>query len=160
MSMSPIYDMVLGAAQGTLGKVFDRLAALIPAGEKEKQDMLLELRAQALDAARVDLALKLQEDQQFRDFMLAYEGKANEVPRGVVTLRSTVRPVLSYLLIISTAWLVWNHRPIPQELYWLDMLCLSFWFGERALKSILPGLTGLTGAFKGLPAAGKEGGGE
>jgi hypothetical protein len=135
--MNPIFDAVSAAAGATLGKVFDRAAALIPPGEAEKQQMALQMRQEAVAEAQAEIRLALEEDQSLRGFMLSYEGASKDMPRGIQVLRASVRPILSYLLVTSTAWLVWNGRAIPTELHQLDLLCLAFWFGERAVTNYL-----------------------
>ena len=135
--MNPVYDAVVAAAGQTVGKVFDKLAGLIPAGDEEKARLRLEAERLAQEVAATETALRLQEDKQFRDFVLGYEGKASEMPPAIQVLRASVRPLLSYLLIITTAWLIWMGREIPTELHQLDLLCLGFWFGERAVRNYI-----------------------
>ncbi len=135
--MNPIYDVVRGAAAETVGKVFSRLSDLIPAGAEKRAELEAKARELALEEARTQAALALQEDDSLRGFMLAYEGRAETLPLAVQVLRASVRPILSYLLVASTAWLVWNGRAIPVELHQLDLLCLAFWFGERAVRGFL-----------------------
>lgn len=81
--------------------------------------------------------LAMAEDSQLRQFMLEYEGRAKDLPRSMQILRASVRPLLTYLLIGTTAWLVWNGQEIPTMLFQLDMLCAGFWFGERAVRNYI-----------------------
>jgi hypothetical protein len=135
--VNPIFDAVSAAAGQTVGKVFDRLAGLIPAGEEEKAKLRLEAEKMAADMAAAETAQRFQEDESFRNFVLGYEGKAEAMPPAIQILRSSVRPLLSYLLVTTTAWLVWHGQPIPTELHQLDLLCLAFWFGERAVRNYI-----------------------
>jgi hypothetical protein len=145
MSMSPIFDAVSAAAGATLGKVFDRAAALIPPGEAEKQQLALQMRQEVVAEAQAEMKQTLAEDQSLRDFMLSYEGASKDMPRSIQILRSSVRPVLSYVLVGTTAWLVWCGKVIPTELHQLDLLCLAFWFGERAVTNYLRAKQGTQG---------------
>ena len=79
----------------------------------------------------------MSENSEFNKFMLDYEGAAKDLPKAIQVLRASVRPLLTYLLIGTTVWLVWGGKEIPTMLYQLDMLCCIFWFGERAVKNVL-----------------------
>lgn len=94
--------------------------------EHAKTQMVLALQQQALS-----------EDSDFRHFMLAYEGAAKDLPKSMQILRSSVRPILTYLLVGTTLWLVWQGSPIPTTLRQLDLLACGFWFGEKAVKNVL-----------------------
>lgn len=127
--------MLAGLAEGIglvsklAGRVVDRV---LPETMSEKERSELALRAE-----QVAQELALEEEQLFRGFVLDYEGRAEALPVAVQVLRASVRPLLSYLLVISTAWLVWHGREIPAQLHQLDLLCLGFWFGERAVRNYL-----------------------
>lgn len=96
--------------------------------EDEKLKFELELEKFKHEAMTEAQSLMLNSD---------FFGKLNELPKPMQYLRSSVRPLLTYLLIATTAWLVWNGQEIPTELHQLDLLCLGFWFGERAVNNFL-----------------------
>lgn len=80
------------------------------------------------------------QDGIFREFILAYEGAAKDVPKIVVLLRSLIRPVFTcavgyfdYIFFTgnTTAW-------APEAIGLLkavNVIVLAFWFGERAVKN-------------------------
>jgi hypothetical protein len=119
----------IGVVSKLAGRVVDRV---LPETMSEKERAELTLRAE-----QVAQELALEEEKLFRGFVVDYEGRAADLPEAVQVLRASVRPLLSYLLVITTAWLVWNGRPIPTELHQLDLLCLAFWFGERAVRNYI-----------------------
>jgi len=123
------WDDAIGAVGKIAGRVVDRV---LPEAMSEKERAEIKLRAE-----QVTRELALEEDKLFRGFVVDYEGRAESLPEGIQVLRASVRPVLSYILVLSTAWLVWNARPIPVELHQLDLLCLAFWFGERAVRGFI-----------------------
>jgi hypothetical protein len=119
----------IGVVSKLAGRVVDRV---LPETMSEKERAELTIRAE-----QVAQELALEEEKLFRGFVVDYEGRAADLPEAVQVLRASVRPLLSYLLVITTAWLVWNGRPIPVELHQLDLLCLAFWFGERAVRNYI-----------------------
>lgn len=127
--MTPGWGEAIGAVGKLAGRVVDRV---LPETMSEKERAELTLRAE-----QVAQELALEEERLFRNFVVAYEGRAESLPHGVRVLRASVRPLLSYLLVFTTAWLLWQGRAIPTELHQLDLLCLAFWFGERAVRNFL-----------------------
>jgi len=126
--MFPVAEAI-GAVGKLAGRVVDRV---LPETMNEKERAELTFKAE--HAAR---EMVLKEETLLRGFILDYEGKATELPRSMQVLRASVRPLLSYLLVATTAWLVWKGREIPAQLHQLDLLCLAFWFGERAVRGFL-----------------------
>lgn len=120
---------LINTVTGVAGKVLDRVWPN-PADkqklEEAKSQITLAFQQQALA-----------EKSDFRHYMLAYEGSAKDSPWIIQILRSSVRPVLTYLLVATTAWLVWEGRPIPAQLHQLDLMCCGFWFGERSVVKYL-----------------------
>ena len=41
---------------------------------------------------------EFQKEKVFRDFVVSYEGSANEIPKVILYLRASVRPILTYFL--------------------------------------------------------------
>jgi len=124
----PILDAI-GQVSNVVGGVMDRLWPTD--GDKQK----VETAKTQMKIAVQEALLK--ENSQFRSFMLDYEGKAKDLPVVIQILRASVRPLLTYLIIGTIAWLTWNGRPIPTQLHQLGLLCAGFWFGERAVNNFI-----------------------
>ena len=119
----------LGAIADLGGKLIDHF--LPPSmSEKEKEEAKQKAKALAVQLAT-------SETSEFHSFMLQYEGAAKDLGPWMRGLRASVRPILTYLLISTTAYLVWRGIKIPTELYHLDLLALGFWFGERAVRNYI-----------------------
>jgi len=91
------------------------------------------------------------ESSVFRDFVVAYEGAAKDVPRVIVIVRSMIRPAFTILvgyldyLFFTGATTTWAPEAIAM-LKSINIIVLAFWFGERALKN--SGLVGLLAGKK------------
>jgi len=126
---------------GLIGKVLDKVAA-DKITEAERAQIELEFQKQ------VDAVLVASE-ADFRDFFLKYEGEAEKVNPVVQTVRGLVRPLITYYVIALLSWCIWylfnNVATIPvaqmdillrvlQLLFWVNMVVLVFWFGDRFLQ--------------------------
>jgi hypothetical protein len=114
---------LLPILQPALGKVLD----MIPDPEaKEKARKQIELEVQNAEGS-------------FRDFVVAYEGRGEDVHPIIQILRGSVRPVLTYALAgaFIYGFLTRNIDKDAMEMLWqLNLLSLGFWYGERALKNL------------------------
>lgn len=114
---------LLPILQPALGKVLD----MIPDPEaKEKARQQIELEVQNAESS-------------FRDFVVAYEGRGEDVHPVIQILRGSVRPVLTYALAgaFIYGFLTRNIDKDAMEMLWqLNLLSLGFWYGERALKNL------------------------
>jgi len=132
---------------GIINKVLDKVA-------KDKVDdaTMAEIKNAAAQALRDDA----QEDiKEFYDFMLEYEGRAEDHGPFIKNLRGSIRPIITYInfgfiVYIALAWLMgWvvvenaQAETVTKIFFALNGLTLGFWFGERALKNI-----GLADFFK------------
>jgi hypothetical protein len=117
------------AVSGLVGKILDKFVSdkLSPeAAEKLKAEAELLITQQALDV-----------ESEFHGFVVAYEGRGDEVHPYLQIFRGSVRPVVTYAVFGSVVWCVWNAVPVPVELHQLALLCGAFWFGERAVTNYL-----------------------
>jgi hypothetical protein len=84
--------------------------------------------------------LDQKDTEGFRDFILAYEGRGDQMPLFIQILRGSVRPILTYFLAIIYAWGFLNPDEVSPEfmtgLFQLNVISLGFWYGERALKNL------------------------
>jgi len=94
----------------------------------------------------------------FRDFVLQYEGSADDYTKIrffgplLILIRGIVRPGVTaavmyfdfkYFTVIKSGADAWPAG-MAQILMWMNIIVLSFWFGERAIKN-----TGIIDAIKG-----------
>jgi len=110
-----------------------------------------------IEAMKLELETKLEElslegSKQFYDFMLGYEGKAEDVPKVVVIIRALIRPVFSlyFLGVIFISFgidfynLVFNSQEgfklinsLPAEFWWIFGVVVSFWFASRGAEKVV-----------------------
>lgn len=136
--MIPIIgDAIQGLIKNTLGSVVDKALSYLPPSDKEKAR--LAIQAELADQ---------QVEKDFRSFMLSYEGSIKDLPKGwvgqlIIFGRASLRPMLTHLCVWTTIYLIWQQREIPAVLIHMDYITLSFWFGEKVAKGILPLLSNL-----------------
>lgn len=131
--MIPIIgDAIQGFIKSTLGSVVDKALSYLPESEREK--------------ARTEINqanLEQEAEATFRSWVTEYEGSIKDLPRGwvgqvIIFGRCSLRPILTHLCVWTTAYLIWVGLEVPAILAHMDYIVLSFWFGERAAKAILP----------------------
>jgi hypothetical protein len=106
------------------------LPSAMPEAEKEKlkTDMAIHVMKSASD-----------ENSSFRNFVLAYEGEAKDIPKAIVYLRSLIRPAFTILVgyldfLYFTATVAWSADK-SDLLKAVNLIILLFWFGERAITN-------------------------
>jgi hypothetical protein len=119
------------------------LAPLLNVGEKLIDKLWPDPESAA--RAKIELAnqiatIDLTKDKQFQDFIVAYEGRGESVHPWIQLLRGSVRPIITYALAGTFLWGfvnpgAYNHDTM-QLLWQLNLISLSFWYGERALKNL------------------------
>lgn len=77
-------------------------------------------------------------DGAFREFVLDYEGKASDLPKGLLWLRSSIRPLFT-VAVAYWDWLYFSDAVVwPVEkvsmLKAINLIVLIFWFGDRAIQ--------------------------
>lgn len=111
------------------GNVFDRIFPDKEQAAKAKAEFI-----------RQSAELDLNQQQQFRDFVVDYEGKGADVHWSLQVLRGSVRPVLTYTLAGLYGWGFLHPGEFTQEqmqgLFQLNVLSMTFWYGERTLKKL------------------------
>jgi len=106
-------------------KVFDRLIPDKNVQAKIKREFRYKF-----------LELAIQDEESLRKFILEYEGRASEVPKAILWMRSLIRPVFTWIFgILGAFWIVGyglGKLPEPPEalMVW-NSLTLGFWFGAR-----------------------------
>jgi len=101
-------------------------------------DMIPDPKAK--EKARQQMETEIQKAEgSFRDFVVAYEGRGDQVHWSIQILRGSVRPILTYVLAgaFIYGFLSRNVDSDAMEMLWqLNLLSLGFWYGERALKNL------------------------
>jgi len=106
-------------------KVFDRLIPDKNVQAKIKREFRYKF-----------LELAIQDEESLRKFILEYEGRASEVPKAILWMRSLIRPVFTWIFgILGAFWIVGyalGKLPKPPEalIIW-NGITLGFWFGTR-----------------------------
>ncbi len=116
-----------------ISKIIDKVAK-----DKVDDETLERLKLEAIKAA--------QEDEQeltelFYNFMIDYEGKAEELPKSIQFLRGLVRPLVTYVTNGAFFWIVYHwmtgiNLPEGSEMgvkvvFIMTLLVNTFWFGEK-----------------------------
>jgi hypothetical protein len=126
------------------------LAPLVGVGEKVIDKIWPDPETAA--RAKIELAnelanIDLKQDQSFRDFIVAYEGRGDQVHPIIQILRGSVRPVITYTLagffLYGFVQGPSGTDPDTMTMLWqLNLISMGFWYGERALKNLGVGLGG------------------
>ena len=128
------------AAIPILGTLLDKI--LDKVAKDKVDDATMEELKQTAQKMLMDEGQE--ELQQFYDFIIEYEGKASDHGRFIQWLRGSVRPILTYVfsgffIYIIYMWMTGTDLP-PDSLvavkliFALNLVTLTFWFGERALQ--------------------------
>ncbi len=121
---------MIGKVLDIVDKTIERLVPNKAAQGKFKQEFRLKF-----------LEMAVQDEESLRRFILEYEGRATEVPKAILWMRSLIRPVFTWLFgLLGALWLVgygMGKLPRPPEalLVW-NSLTLGFWFGARHFEKI------------------------
>jgi hypothetical protein len=111
------------------GNVFDRILPDKEAAAKAKAEFIQQ-------AAEMEQA----DTKEFHDFVVAYEGRGDNVHPVMQMLRGSVRPVLTYTLAGLYGYgFIHPTEFTPEQmqgLFQLNLISLGFWYGERALKNL------------------------
>lgn len=125
-----IMGKIVDGTKEIVCKSIDKIAAdKISDADKMKLEMDIQKQMQNFMQMEVD---------NFRDFMLQYEGEASEIPKLILYLRSSVRPIITYFItgVYGFAFLHPERFNENQMLILKPalLMVLGFWFGERLLK--------------------------
>jgi len=146
-----LWEKLIDPIAKVINKTMDKIA-----GDKMSQAEREEFKLLAKDM----LAKELQaEENNFRNFVLDYEGRALDMPRFIQILRGSVRPVLTYSLFLLWGWGYYHiftqiiaaekesvMRDMMGMLFKLNIISLTFWYGEKFV--IRSGLFKMMGSKK------------
>jgi len=121
---------------------------------KEGEDKM-ELSRQDFELMKIKLESEIQSKmaeleskptQEFRDFMLKYEGEASEQSKRIRDLRASVRPFITYWSVLIITLIMFgavdgeklqkNLAAIPEPLWKIFLAIFAFWFGGRAVMQV------------------------
>jgi hypothetical protein len=126
---------IIAAARGTL----------TPEAQAEIEKLKLGLGGQIA-------AVMQGQAKTLQDFVLQYEGTAGQVPKAILILRSLIRPAFTiffyvvlivavgadFLRILQGGPLEWKLLgSLPDPFWWIFGIVITFWFGDRAVSSVL-----------------------
>lgn len=126
---------ILNPFMGIINKAFDKF---LPS-EMDKATVE-KIKAEA--EARI-MQTALQEEGEFRQFMLEYEGRASDLNPWMASFRASLRPVVSYAVYGTVVYMTITAQVIPQGMWHLVLIVTSFWFGERAIRNVAPAIKDL-----------------
>ncbi len=110
-------------------KVFDRL---VPDKTKAQK-----IKAQ-FNQTFLELAVK--ERDLVQKFILEYEGRASEVPKAILWMRTLIRPFFTWIFgLIGAGWVIGQaigliQKDMPQALAMWVSIVMGFWFGGRIFE--------------------------
>lgn len=144
-----IWQTLVKPVTDLFGKVIDKVAA-----DKMSETDRERLKLEASQLASAELQ---KSEDNFRNFIIKYEGEAKDMPRVIQILRGSVRPILTYTLAGFWIWgyvYMFLNTNIPLErtvllreimdlLFKLNLVSLGFWYGEKIITR-----TGLAQFFK------------
>lgn len=139
IDVGKIVESVVDGAKSILPRFF---------ADKDKQAEF----EQALRSELIQSAMK--ENSKFRDFVLTYEGAAEDMPKEVQIMRAKVRPrvtyaqfavwwiqilgMLGFTIFGDTSALNYDYLSLALKLNTvLTLLVAGFWFGDRFVDKIL-----------------------
>lgn len=123
---------------------FDPLTAIIEGGKTVLNKILPDKMSES-EKATISTNYELQMtklamtgDRNFRNFVLGYEGTAKDIPKGLVWIRSAIRPAftimvgyIDYLYFASINTFTLEQSSLLKA---INIIVLGFWFGEKALQ--------------------------
>lgn len=107
-------------------------------------DRVIPDKTQA-ERAKAEYAMLVAQQEQtevdnFRKFVVEYEGEGTAVAIPLQLLRGSVRPVLTYVLAGLYGWGFLHPGTFTPDgmvgLFQLNLISLGFWYGERALSNL------------------------
>ncbi len=161
MSIKGIGNLLTGGGLDFIGKGLDFVNKRWPPkmSEDDKAQMQVVLK-DMLHQQAMDIQQAAHEDEkQFNERTIALEGTAKDlqsvpfVGSVVIFLRGAFRPLFSYFTAFLDfqyfmAGMTWTDRQ-ESLLLAINLLVLGFFFGERAMKNVLPLLAGAFAAKAG-----------
>ncbi len=149
--LKDIGNIFTGGVSGLANKIIDTAVGFFPPSmsEADKANAKLALKELAHKEELELLNATNEATQLFNQRIKDYEGTANDlksipfVGAIIIFLRGAFRPMFAYAMafvdikVFSNAWVIPEGN--IESVFWIvNLLVLGFFFGERALKNILP----------------------
>jgi len=119
--------------------------------ERLSVEVMAELAKQENEIDLKIETLLVENQKDLRDFVLKYEGTAEQVPKWILVLRSIIRPLVTiimfsaYMLFVGMdVYNLWKHTPdynmililLPNGFWIIFGLIIGFWFGGKSGENI------------------------
>ena len=140
-----------GMVTGRLpGLITDAIQAVLPLSPEDKAKVDAAVTAAAHEHELAMLKAMGDAEQQLTARIAKLEGTASDlrtipiIGPLMIFLRGAVRPLFGGAILVWDWQVLSGHWKVPDEELFriLNILVLGFYFGERALKNVLPALTG------------------
>jgi len=137
--MNIIKDLMQGGIEGLLGAGGSIIDKFVTNPEQK-----LEAKKMMFEAEQGAKRLEIESQKNIHDFAIQYEGSANQVPKGILILRSLIRPVITVCMFFSlmffigsdifikTTWL----KELPKQYWTILYIVMGFWFGGKIGENI------------------------
>ena len=148
-----LFDKAVDFLSGsTVQTIADVVTAYFPPSMSDVEKSDLQLKIQAAENAKDIETLKLfnEGDRDFNTRIIAMEGAAEDLKSVpylgafIILLRGTQRPLWGFctlymdLMVFSKTWIIPKESMEGTAFLAINLLVLTFLFGERAVKTILP----------------------
>lgn len=136
----------------TIKTIAETIKAYLPPSMSDAEKSELQLRINEAENKNKTEILKManEADRLFNDRIIAMEGSAEDleqvpvIGRVIIMLRGAQRPVWGFLtlymdlMVFSKKWVIAQGSMESTAFLAINLLVLTFLFGERAVKTILP----------------------
>lgn len=120
-----------------LGNVVEKFKNVPVAGEIVT-DVLQEITKGVSEDPEV-LKLIQEAEAKYRDFVLSYEGKAENLPPAILTIRACVRPVITFAFMFVLLYMFIRGHSVPPLFEKMSLVIIIWWFASRTLSKITNG---------------------
>jgi hypothetical protein len=160
--MSLVQKVTDFLAGGTVKTIVDTVKDYFPPSmsEKEKADLSLVINNAAHQREKEILQLANEADREFNQRIKEMEGTAADLKSVpffgtlIIFLRGTQRPIWGFFtlyadfMVLSKTWDITQDPQLKAMLIVVNVLVLTFLFGERAVKNVMPFIMEFFGAKK------------
>ncbi len=154
-----ITDLLAG---GTVKTIVDTVKDYFPPSmsDKEKSELSLAISNAEHQREKEILQIANETDREFNDRIKAMEGTAADLKSVpifgtlIIFLRGTQRPIWGFFTLyadfmaLSKTWDITGDPQLKAMLIVVNVLVLTFLFGERAVKNVMPFIIEFFGAKK------------
>lgn len=131
---------IISSTGGIASQIIETVKDYFPPSlsDKERKQIEMAIEQSARDYELKIKSLAAQEDENFRDFMIKYEGKQKDNTKFIQVIRGLVRPLITYAVDICYLYafmspLSFTHDQM-KTLFPLVIIVNAFWFGDRLIQ--------------------------